>query len=138
MTTDSKYVLVARAIFAFERASADDHRVAASRLFVRLFDELAPLVGERGVIAVFARSTVHAKKRYDGLAKLVITVDSLGAVGEALRKHFDVTSVDQTTRGAVELCATFLELMSRLVGQDLILQLIQRAWPDIDVMKEIP
>lgn len=136
-TTDSNHVHVSRALFAFERVAADE-RVAASRLFARMFQELAPLVGERGVIAVFARSTVHAKKRYDGLTKLTITVDSLEAVGEALRKHFDAATGEHVSQGAVELCATFLELMSRLVGQDLILQLIQRAWPDVDLTKELP
>ena len=138
MTEEPNHLRTARAIFAFERAAAADERVAASRLFTRMFQELAPLVGERGVIAVFARSTVHAKKRYDGLAKLVITVESLDAVGETLRKHFGAVDVDHVAEGAAELCATFLELMARLVGHHLILQLIQRAWPEVDLMKELP
>lgn len=117
-------------------SGGSDERAAASRVFEKMFVEIEPLVGETGVIAIFARSVVVAKGDYEGLAPLVLSIDSLEAVVERLRQHFHSVAEPHVKAGAISLCSAFLALMSRLVGDGLTVQMIQRAWPTVDLAKE--
>ena len=120
-----------------ERGAARDDREAAPRVLDKMFAQLAPVVGDRGVIAVFVRSAVAAKAQCAALRSLAVTIDSLDAVDAKIRDHFATVEDTEATECAIALCVEFVELMSRLIGASLTAQLIQRAWPEVDV-KESP
>ena len=116
-----------------ERGRASDDRAAASRVFDKMFAELIPIVGDMGVVAVFARSAVIAKTQCPALEGLVITIESVGAVNGNIRDHFATVKESDVTESAVVLGAAFVALMSRLIGFPLTVHLLQRAWPEVDL-----
>lgn len=128
---------LATSLLMHERRGASDDRAAASRVFDKMFAELIPIVGDRGVVAVFARSAVAAKSRCAALRGLVMTIDSVEAVGATIRDHLATVEDPAVVECAVTLCAAFVSLMSRLIGFPLTVQLLQRAWPEVD-LKESP
>ena len=134
-TTDDHRALASK-LLSSESGGSTDERAAASRMFERMFAEIEPIVGESGVIAIFARSVIVAKADYEGLAPLVLSIDSLEAVVECLRQHFDTVPERHVRDGAIGLSNAFLSLMSRLVGVTLTVQIIQHAWPAVDLAKE--
>ncbi len=136
MTNATQRELVAK-LLAHERAAANDERVAASRVLEKAFAGLAPVVGDLGIIAIFARSAALAKMDCAPLATLVSAADSLDALGTNIRNYFVTVDEAQVTESSVTLCAMFIALMSRLIGQPLTVQLLQRAWPAVD-LKESP
>lgn len=136
MTAQEQLALVST-LLEHERAGASDDRVAAVRVFDKMFAELIPIVGDRGVVAVFTRSAAVAKTDCAALQGLVITVDSVDAVSAKIREHLSTVDEPDVAECAVTLCAAFLSLMSRLIGFPLTAQLLQRAWPEVD-LKEGP
>ena len=136
MTTQTQLDLAAT-LLKHERVGASDDRAAASRVFDKIFAELIPVVGDRGVVAVFARSAVAAKTHCAALQGLAITIDSVDAVSAKIREHLATVEETEVTECAVTLCAAFVSLMSRLIGFPLTVHLLQRAWPEVD-LKESP
>ena len=137
MTTQAEIASLAAKLLEHERRSASGDRAAASRVFEKMFVELMPIVGERGVVAVFVRSAVGAKTECTPLEGLVLTIDSVGGVNANIRDHFATLQDHDVDACAVALCGAFVALMSRLIGFPLTLQLLQRAWPAVD-LKETP
>ena len=129
MTTQTQ--LVAK-LLELERGDAADDRAAAARVFDKMFAELVPIIGDRGVVAVFVRSAASVKARCPALAPLAVAPDSVGAVSANIRDHFASVGAEDVTACALALTAAFVALMSRLIGFPLTLQLLQRAWPEID------
>jgi hypothetical protein len=132
-----EHAALARRLLAHQvAASSRDGRAAAIHVLDALFAQLAPLIGATGVLALFARSVVLAKAQCPGLKDLVITIDSLAAASAHVDRHFGAIADEDIDECATVLCATFLALVSRFVGDHLTVQLVMRAWPDVDVVKE--
>jgi len=136
MTTQTQLDLVTT-LLKHERADASDDRAAAPRVLDKMCAQLVPIIGDAGIVAVFVRSAVTAKAQCTALHGLVVTIDSVDAVGAKVRDHFATVKDTEVAECAVALCAAFVSLMSRLIGSSLTTQLIQRAWPEVE-LKESP
>ena len=129
--TRREHLELASTLLARERDATDaDERAAATRLLEKLFFELTPLIGAGGVTALFARTVVIAKMDCRSIEALPSSADSLDAVRSRLREHFANVAREEVAACATALCATFLSLMSRFVGEPLTMRLVHRAWPD--------
>jgi hypothetical protein len=111
-------------------------RTAATRTIAKMFFELVPLIGSGGVLALFARSVLHAKGRCKALEALVITVESIDAACGEIERRFAAIPVADVVDAGTTLAASFLALVSTFIGERLTLQLMQNAWPMIALVKE--
>ncbi len=97
--------------------------VAAERVFQRLSDNLVQWVGTDGSQALFARARALAQTRNEALravpppARSALFLDGLAANAQP----HDVAHV---VEGAVTLLTALIELLTRLVGDDLALKLL--------------
>jgi hypothetical protein len=115
---------------------ASGRAAAAARMFERLFLELAPLIGSAGVIALFSRAVMRTKSKRVAVEGLAITLEPLDVMEQHLRTHFAALSERDAAECAVALWAMLVSLMANFIGEPLTLQVIQRAWPAVDVAKE--
>ena len=104
---------------------------AAERVFQRLADNLVRWIGTDGSQALFTRARAIAQTRSEALrvvpppARSALFLDALAANTEP----HDVASV---MGGAVTILEALIELLSRLVGEELALKLLTEcgtSWP---------
>ena len=99
---------------------------AAELVFQRLADNLVRWVGTDGSQALFARARAIAQTRSEALrvipppARSALFLDALAAHAEP----HDVTSI---LEGAVTILEALIELLSRLVGDDLAMKLLTES-----------
>lgn len=98
------------------RAAAGDH----------LYQELARWVGPDGCHALFSRALVVARKEFAPLAKIQLRAGSdpyIGGVAETVAAYGDTA-----TANALEcLLVHLVELLGRLIGDDMARKLIERS-----------
>jgi hypothetical protein len=116
--------------------ASDDDAAAAGRVYDTLWRALAPVVGDAGVRALLARSLRVSGREFPCLAEIRVELPSseknasIGAhIASCLRKHDPALAA----AAAVDLYATFLALLARLVGEALTLQILRMADPAIQV-----
>ena len=103
--------------------SAAETAAAAERVFQRLSENLVRWVGADGSQALFARARSLAQTRSDALrvipppARSALFLDALAANSEP----HDAAPVIE---GAMTILTALIELLTRLVGQDLALKLL--------------
>jgi hypothetical protein len=128
--------LLARRMLEIECAGDPANARVEARVFERLFQEVVPVIGNRGVIALLSRAIVLAKVESPSLASFTIAIDSPEALADRLRGHFEAGPEPEMAEAAITLCAMFLSLMATFVGEPLTAQFVQRAWPDINAHSE--
>jgi hypothetical protein len=105
---------------------------AAGRVYERLFDALAPVIGPAGVRALIARSARLNKTEFPCLAH-ALSSRELPADAEQTSVHL-VACLDElepcvAAKVAIDLYATFLGLMTTFIGERLVTQLLKTAFP---------
>src|SRR5207253_1438813 len=104
------------------------HEAGAGRVYDRLHEHLAHLVGEAGVDALFARSASLVQGEFAGLAR-----SSIFERAAALRSL--VHSEALAPEPAIALFATFLSLLTTFIGERLTIQVLRSAWPTLEMQR---
>ena len=109
------------------RGSAGERATAASRVYDRLHEHLAPLVGDAGVNLLFVRSAKLSLGEFAWLADVSI-LEAAPKLHERLRAEAPAVA----TESAAVLFGTFFALLTGFIGERLTTQVLRRAWPTID------
>jgi hypothetical protein len=113
-------------------ADAEECAEAAGRVYDKLADQLAPLLGGAGVQAMFVRSAKLARGELPFLAELVPAIEGSGEGATGLRAYLLTLEPDAATQAATVLFGTFLDLIISFIGDRLTVQVLRGAWPKID------
>ena len=97
----------------------------------QLSQHLARIIGEMGVRTLLARSATLTSARFPWLASAIprtaAAISPWAALGAAMESQDPQTASD----AFVDLLATFIELLGRLIGDALVARLLQELWPDL-------
>jgi hypothetical protein len=115
---DTAQRLIARE--AATAGSAAEDPAAAERALRRLIGELAEWFGPFGTHALLARALAHARAEHPALAGVTVGVPSAPAVQ-------GLVDGPQLPGAAADLLAWVVELLGRLIGDDLATGLIERG-----------
>jgi hypothetical protein len=110
-------------------ASRDALHEAAVRVYGRLAQQLAPLIGDEGVAALATRSLHLTQREFPCLADLrnpTRPQDPLTELGAFLARQEPEVARD----AAAALLATFTELLETLMGEGLTERMLIGAWSD--------
>ena len=111
---------------------------ASSRVYQRAFDELAPIIGARGVRGIFARALELVQRTEPALDGLVAAEDPKAAAC-TLDACLARAPAQVARKAAHALYTAFFGLIVTFVGTALTIQLLRAAWPDADFdFKETP
>ena len=128
---------VALRLLALESASggrADDFGAGAVRVYDRLAGRLEPLIGVAGMRALLARSAKLTKSEFPCFGALA-TSDITGPptpAGETLRASFGELDPAATPAAAAALYGTLFGLLTSLIGERLVWQVLRSAFPAIE------
>jgi hypothetical protein len=101
----------------------------------RLTIHLSRLVGLLGIQALFRRSLVISTRTFPWLADVTRTVASEEPF-EDLRTHMAKQSPEVATDAFVLILSTFVGLLGRLIGEELVFRLLHEVWPAVFPMKK--
>lgn len=99
----------------------------AVQRFEELARHLAPLVGELGVHALFARSVADARSTLPWIAATTSTDAPWVALREAMARQ-EPRAIRDAFAG---LLAALIELLARLIGDGLVRRLVHDVWPEV-------
>ena len=118
----------ARRLLAHEGAAGSDEpcAIAAARVYEKLHEHLAPLVGAAGVQALFARSAKLANAGFDWPAEVAVAESSTG-----LRAWLQGLEPVVANERAAALFGAFFSLITTFIGERLTSQALRSAWPMI-------
>lgn len=107
---------------------------SAASVLERLQSRLAPLVGTAGMRALFARAVKLTSSEFAALARVrsAMLAENVNAA-ESLTDVLSGMDATAAWPAATALYANFLELTSSLIGERLVLLVLQRAFPNVDV-----
>jgi len=109
--------------------------VSTARALELLQERLAPLVGTAGMRALFARAVKVTHLEFAELAPVrAAMVDEKVHAAETLTEALDGLDSASAWAAATALFTNFLELTSSLIGERLVFVILQRAFPNIDVV----
>jgi hypothetical protein len=109
-------------------ADASAIAAAARRLCERFAHQLAPLLGDAGVTAIYARSLHLALQQLAGLAPVQVSKRDNGPF--TLAQHFlEHQEPAVAAEAAVALLTTVTELLASFIGDRLTVGLLRQAWP---------
>jgi hypothetical protein len=122
-----------------ERSDGDTPARAAADASDRLYRELSRWVGLDGCYALFARALSQAQTDYPALGKILVSASSqphIDGVAETIMARGDPA----TAEGIEFMLERLIELLGRLIGDDMARKLIERslaaAQPDSDERRE--
>jgi hypothetical protein len=119
--------------FAREPGARVDSTVvaaAAVQLYDRLAQRLAPLIGELGVSALWARSVHLTQHEFAWLAQTPASEPDVAPIIH-LRLCLERQPAATATEAAASLLATFCRLLVTLIGNGLMTRMLREAWPDM-------
>lgn len=107
--------------------SAKDVAAGAKRICEKLTEHLARLVGQGGIMTLLARSLTLTRATFPWMA-------SVGGAAEDSRwQPFEtcLAAQDEATALAAlkHFLALFISLLGRLMGESLVVRLLQEIWP---------
>ena len=109
-----------------ERAGGDSTARAAAAACDHLYRELSRWVGSDGCHALFTRALAQARIEYPALEQIQLRPRSepyIDGVAETIMAHGDAATAE-----ALELMlARLVELLGRLIGDDMAMKLIERS-----------
>jgi hypothetical protein len=120
----------ARRLLAYEGAagSVDDRAsTAAGRVYDKLNDHMAPLVGDEGVKMLLVRSAKLTRGEFAHLADVAIFERSA-----KLRECLHARDPGVAAESAEALFGTFLALITAFIGERLTTQVLRSAWPTLE------
>ena len=97
----------------------------------QLSHHLARLIGEIGVRTLFARSAALTSARFPWLASAIPRTASADSPWAALRVAMESQDPQTAREAFVDLLATFIELLGRLIGDALVARLLHELWPEL-------
>ena len=103
---------------------------AAIRVHEKLFRSLAPVIGDAGYEALFARTLALTRRSHAGLEAVAPDVSAPVVFGQ-LRPGPGGASPEELTALVTTLLDTFIGLLSNLIGKRLAWRLVAHAWPDL-------
>ena len=109
-----------------ERAGGDTAARAAAAACDHLYRELSRWVGSDGCNALFTRALAQARTEYPALGKIQLRSRSepyIDGVAETIMAHGDAA----TTEALESMLAHLVELLGRLIGDDMAMKLIERS-----------
>lgn len=92
---------------------------------------LARLIGELGTRTLLARSVALTSVRYPWLANTVPRAVPAGAPWVALGRSMELQDPHTASEAFVDLLSMFVELLGRLIGEGLVMRLLQEVWPEV-------
>jgi len=108
------------------RAESETPARAAAAACDSLYRELSRWVGPDGCHALFTRALAQAQPAYPALAQIKLRARSepyLDGVAESIMAHGDAVTAE-----AIEaMLARLVELLGRLIGDDMAMKLIERS-----------
>lgn len=132
MTSNSSGADVARHLL--NRASQQNGETtdlfgAADEIFRRLHADLSRWFGVEGYEALVARTIDRARMAHPSLRDAIVDARSESALVAMVGSLQSVELAD-AEEGLVVLLGTFINLLGRLVGDDMAIRLIMQGWPD--------
>jgi hypothetical protein len=130
------HVEAAKRMLSRESASggnAELRAAAPGRVYETLFESLAPIIGEAGVRALFARSVRLTKAEFPCLGELLLTAEppeSSAQVAAQLVRCLSKLEPAAASAAATGLYAMLLGLMSNFIGDRLVWKLVRIALPE--------
>jgi len=109
-----------------ERSEGDSAARAAAAACDHLYDALSRWVGPDGCHALFTRGLAEARAEYPALAQIHLRARSqpyIDGVPETIMAHGDAA----TAQGLESMLAHLVELLGRLIGDDMATKLIERS-----------
>ncbi len=97
---------------------------AASRVYDKLYSQMAPLVGDSGVHMLFMRSAALAKGEFARLSVL-----SAPEASKQLRESLQAPRSAAATESDAALFGNLFSLMNIFIGERLTSQVLRGAWP---------
>lgn len=129
------HVEIAKRLLAQECGSggdAEEHAAAAVRVYETLSRALAPVIGAAGVRALFARSVRLASTEFPCLGEIPMTAEPPEdgvQVAERLVGCLRKLKPAAGSEVAAGLFAVLLGLMTKFIGERLVLQIVTTAFP---------
>jgi hypothetical protein len=111
-----------------ERAGGDTAARAAAAACNQLYRELSRWVGPDGCHALFTRSRADARAEYPALEQIQLGARSepyVDGVAETIMAHGDAATAEALESMLIRL----VELLGRLIGDDMAIKLIERSLP---------
>ncbi len=109
-------------------SEASDPGAAAEEVFRQLAEDLSRWFGPFGFHALFSRALAEARSHHPALEGVRIhsaTDPSLEGFSESIARH----GTDAVTEGIVAMLTAFIDLLSRLIGEDMALKLLDPPVP---------
>lgn len=111
-----------------EDADAGQIADAICAMWSDIESALQPVLGPRGVAALFERSLYLVAARHPWLAPLKADPADAGAILAELSAAFSAQQPGVATQAGTEIFTTFRELLTTLIGDRLSERLLQAAW----------
>jgi hypothetical protein len=109
-------------------SSAVDFVIAFKRSRQKLADAISPIVGDSGFDAMFARA-VRKTRLTEPLVEDFVATEELPHL-EQLWTSLEQRDPATVRRIAVGTLTGFLEFLTTMIGEELVLRLLQNAWPE--------
>jgi hypothetical protein len=112
-----------------EAAASPDPAQRAAATFDRLYQDLAIWVGLDGCHALFTRALAEARLKYPLLETIQLHARSspyLEGVAETIEQH----DAGETAEALESMLVILIQLMGRLIGDDMATNLIERGFAD--------
>jgi hypothetical protein len=120
--------LLARGGAIGDAACGSDCVTATQHMFRQLAGDLTRWFGPFGFHALFARALTEAKRQHPALGSVQIrsaVEPTLDGLAEGVAEH----GSDAVTEGIIAMLMAFIDLLSRLIGEDMALTLLDRPVP---------
>lgn len=111
-------------------ATSEGLAAASGRLFDRLSDQLATVIGPVGVQAIFLRAVNMRKAELAFLDERIVPRERGDNPAEFLRQCLREQKPEVIQEVSVILFATFTGLLITVIGERLSWSLLQQIWPD--------
>ncbi|HEY6561459.1 MAG TPA: hypothetical protein VI072_29500 [Polyangiaceae bacterium] len=129
------HIAAAHRLLTQERVTqgpASERAAAAGRVFDTVLQSLAPIVGEAGVRALFARSVKLARPQFPCLEQMTPgTWASNSQIAEQLVDCLNELESAALSEVTNHLLAVFFGLMTTFIGEHLVWQVMTKAFPGI-------
>lgn len=136
-TPSVAHVAVAKRLLAHDRAGAEpvlDDAANVGRVFGCLYRTLEPLIGEAGAHALFVRSLKLSRVEFPELAKVAgpgePSCGSQNGVADVVARLCQLHP-NTCMEAAIALLAVVLGLLTNFIGDPLVRQILQKAFPSI-------
>lgn len=109
------------------QASSDHLANVISATCLEISEVLDPVLGKKGVSALFQRSLNHTSKAHPWLAAMGEDMHALVNI-ESLKAILSLQSPKSAAVGGTDFLMSFCQLLSSLIGPSLTEQLLQPIW----------